>query len=137
MGHTKAFLLDDMATKGKEMITLLLAEGVSIKEDHFVFEDECSTIKMTFIRPDWKWMCKVHKKEFAQVQKIKALLSPELWKRYRDWCGFDEHREVVLLREALSILRARMVSRKRPPFLKRSFRAKEIKNKTRDKVKKT
>lgn len=127
MGHSKAFLLEDMRRKAGEIMAVLVGEDVSIKPDHLLLEDgDIDHLKITFIRPGFYWIRGVYEEEYEEVNKIKKLLPDHLWARYKSWGGFDEHREVVLLKDALIKLRAKVVSRDRPDIFKKSKRAKEI-----------
>ena len=127
MGHSKAFLLQDMRIKSGAIVALLLREDVNIKPDHLQLEKESDQLKMVYIRPGFHWIREVFAAEFEAVLRIKKLQPKEMWTRYKNWGGFEDHREVVLLKEALTNLRAKVVSRERPDVFKKSKRAKEIK----------
>lgn len=127
MAHSKSFMLDAMQQRAKEIMLLLTAEDVSIKQDHLSIPENASILRADFIRPAYHWMVEVYEVEYNDVQEIKRLLKPEIWQRYKAWGGFDEHREMVLLKARLSDLRQRLVSRDRPDFFKKTKIAKGLK----------
>lgn len=126
MARSKAAMLEEMTQLSNMIMTVMLEEEVTIKPEQLAFEDECIKLKADYIRPAYKWLIELSEKEFSEVLRVKSLLSAELWQRYRTWGGFEEHREVILLKAALKTLRMAVVSRNRPDFYKRSKRAKKL-----------
>jgi hypothetical protein len=127
MGHSKSFMLDAMHKYAGAIMTLLNEEDVKIKEGHLGIPEDATILRADFIRPAYHWLLGVHDLEYNDVLDIKRLLKPEIWKRYKDWGGFDDHREMVLLQARLSELRRKLVSRERPDFFKKTLIAKGLK----------
>ena len=122
MAHSKESMLEDMHLKGGAIMVLLLEEEVQIKPDQLHVPEDGADFRAGFIRAGFKWINEVYENEYAKVTRIKKMQPDEMWARYKKWGGFEEHREVVLLRDALSVLRAKIVSRSRPDFYKKSKR---------------
>ena len=133
MGHSKASLLEDIKVKGGQMMATMIAEDVAIKPDYLSLPEEAAKLKMPMIRAGWKWLTAIYDDEYAEVRRLKSLLPDEIWARYKSWGGFEDHREVVLLKEALVALRKRLISREKPDIFKKSKCEKAIK--ARDKAK--
>lgn len=127
MAHSKSFMLDAMREQAAKIMDLLTAEGVAIKPDHLTIPENAEKLRADFLRPGFHWLYEIHDNEYDAVIQIKKLLKPEIWQRYKEWGGFDEHREMILLRERLSDLRKRLVSRDRPDFFKKTVIAKALK----------
>ena len=53
----------------------------------------------------------LHDKYYADIITIYRLLDPSIWKRYFTWQGFEEHREVILIREAALAFKNRLKAR--------------------------
>lgn len=128
MAHSKVFMLQVMAEKRNEIVSTMLEEGINIKEDILNIPEGAESLRADFIRPAYHWIVDVHAREFYNVREVKKLLAPEIWTRYRTWGGFEDHREVVMLREAMSDLRQRIVSRDRPDFFKKTVIQKKMKH---------
>lgn len=129
MAYSKESMLEEMRLKGEDMITLLTKEDVSIKPDYLHIPKEATEFRADFIRPAYYWIGHLYKTEYVAVQRIKKMQTAEMWARYKSWGGFEDYREVLLLNAALSELRAKIVSRSRPDFFKKSKRNAK-KNKT-------
>jgi len=129
MGISKAFMLEQMAVLGKQMVEQLLTEDADIKPTYLDLPEDPDHFKMEFVKAGYAWILQVHTAQYAEVRRIWKMQTPEMWKRYKSWGVFDEHREVVLLRKAINDLRAAIVSRSRADFYKKSKRALK-KNKT-------
>lgn len=130
MGHTKDSMLEEMRLKGGAMMATMLEEDVSIKVDQLHVPEDATDLRADFIRPAHHWLVQVYAKQYAEVRRIKKMQPDEMWARYKNWGGFEEYREVLLLKDALSTLRSTIVSRKRPDFYKKSKRnAKQNKTK--------
>lgn len=113
-------MLAEMNTMGLEIMKLLKEEGTKIRDNHLVVPEDSNELRADFIRPAYKWIAEIYQNEYAKARRVKGLLSDELWKRYREWGGYEDHREMVLLRKACNALRASLVSQKRPDFYKRT-----------------
>lgn len=127
MAHSKVSMLSDMSTQGIEIMDTLVREGVSIKPEHLNVPDGSEDLRADFIRPAYHWVADLYESEYTEITRIKAMQPDEIWSRYKLWGGFEDHREVVLLKEALNALRTKLVSRKRPDFYKKSTREKAFK----------
>ncbi len=119
MAHSKAYMIDNMMTMGTEIMDLLMKEKITIKENALLIPENSEDLRADFIRPGFKWIMQIYETEYKKVKRVKGLLPEELWTRYRKWGGFDDHREVILLRQSLNELRMMIVSRKRPDFYKK------------------
>ena len=120
MAHSKAYMLAEMNIMGIEIMSLLTQEEMKIRENHLEVPDGSDELRADFIRPAYHWIAEIYHSEYAKARRIRGLLTDELWKRYKSWGGFDEHREVILLRKACSNLRDVLVSQKRPDFYKKT-----------------
>lgn len=127
MAHSKAFMLEEMHKNAGAIMTILLEEDVQIKPDYLHIPENSEKLRADFIRPAFHWLKEVYAREYYDVREVKKLLPDHIWKRYKDWGGFDEHRECVMLREALSQLRRAVVARTRPDFFKKTIIAKKFK----------
>lgn len=124
MGHSKAFMLEDMHKRANDIMAALLKEKAKVRENQLdIPEDAGEIFKIDFIRPAYAWLKEVHEHEFQAYREIKLLLPEEIWERYEKWGGFEEHRECVLLKDATIQLRKRICSRERPDFFKKSKRS--------------
>ena len=123
MAHSKESMLEEMGLKGSYIMATLLEEGVTIKPDHLDIPIDALELRADFIRPAHHWLVGIYEKEYAAVRRIKKMQPDEMWARYKKWGGFEEHREVLLLKAALHTLRTLLVSRTRPDFFKKSKRA--------------
>jgi len=129
MAHSKESMLDEMRLKGKVIMATLLEELVAVKVDQLTIPEDADQFRADFIRPAYYWIGSVYETAYAEVRRIKRMQTDEMWKRYRTWGGFEEHREVILMKNALQVLRNAIVSHSRPDFYKKSKRDAK-KNKT-------
>ena len=120
MAHSKAYMISEMRTMGAIIMDLLNGEDTKIKPGHLEVPEESEELRADFIRPAYKWILAIYNEEYVEAWRVKSLLPAELWKRYKSWGGFDDHREVVLLRKACNSLRTVLVSQQRPDFYKRT-----------------
>lgn len=127
MGRSKVFLLDEIKRMGGQMMATMIEEDVAIKPEQLDLGNEADQLPMTMVREGHKWIEDVFATEYAEVVRIKNLQPDEMWTRYKKWGGFEEHREVILLHDALVALRKRVISRGRPDIFKSSKRTKAIK----------
>ena len=79
---------------------------------------ECLDIK--YIEDGYEWISKIFNTVFRDAKAIKNLLSEDMWERYSKWDDFAEHREMILLKDALSNLKKQIVNVQRPVLFKRS-----------------
>ena len=111
-----------MLTEIKSMVAdiKLHFDEAKIKENHIDLPyEECESLPADMIREGYKWIQEIHKNEYAAVRMVKRLLPKELWDRYKAWDGFNDHQEVVLLREKMIPFRKKLVSRDRPKLFKK------------------
>jgi len=100
-----------------EMSLLIQKSGVS--GDYLTVPKDSEKLRAAFVDDGLKWLEDLHKKEFRDAQRIRALLPEELWTRYENWGDFTEHREVQLLNEALATLKKAIRRKSRPDFFKK------------------
>lgn len=127
MAHSKTFMLEEMHKTAGAIMTILLEEDIQIKPDYLHIPENAAKLRADFIRPAYYWLNEVYGNEYYKVREVKKLLPDHIWKRYKEWGGFDEHRECVMLRESLSVLRRAVVTRSRPDFFKKTIIAKKFK----------
>jgi len=118
----KLDIIVELETMGTAIMELLIREGAVIKLKHLEVPENADHYKAEFLRDAHTWLEDVTKTQYAAARRIYAMQTPEMWARYKNWGIFDEHREVILLRKATNELRARVVSRARPDFFKKSKR---------------
>ena len=112
--HKDFNFLEDLKTLVAEMNPILEEAGLRAGYLQVSIKD-FSKIE---IKDAHAWLLKIYENEFARVKKIKGLLSPEMWHRYMSWDDFADHREVVLLKEALNNLKKVVQTSHRPKILK-------------------
>ena len=122
MARSKASMLEEMASLSDQIVVLLQLENVVIRKDHLTIPNDAYQYRADFIRPAYVWLCARYDVEYSDVQRIKKMQPAAIWERYKKWGGFEEHREVLLLNDALILLRSSLVSRTRPDFFKKSKR---------------
>jgi hypothetical protein len=115
-------MLEEMTLKCGAIMTTLGEEDVTIKVDQLHIPEDADQLRADFIRPAYYWVGSLYETEYAEVKRIKDMQTAEMWARYKKWGGFEDYREVLLLNAALSELRAKIVSRSRPDFFKKSKR---------------
>ena len=105
-------LLDEMS---------VLFEESRIKENYLTIDPEAVNFDTGVITEAFSWLQRLHDKEYQKAKDIKSLLPEETWIRYKSWgSDFSDHREVVLLNEALQNLRKAVVNSTRPDLFKSS-----------------
>lgn len=89
-------------------------------------------LTVKFIKGGYDWLLSIYENQFAKALKVWKLLPEALWKRYAVWGCFEDHREAVMLTEALAELKKVIMCQGRPPFFKKAIIAKRLskKNKT-------
>jgi hypothetical protein len=105
-------LIDEMAP---------LFEEAKIRENYLFVDPEAINFDLKVITEAFNWIQKIHDREYQKAKEIKMLLPEETWIRYKSWgADFADHREVILLNEALQKLRKVIVSSTRPDLFKNS-----------------
>ncbi len=103
----------------------------NIKEEYLQVPENAEICRSEFIIAAHKWLEGIHEGAYKAVMAVRKLLPETLWDRYKAWGeDFSEHREVIMLKEALVIFRKAIVSRKRPDFFKRGKYNGEIKRRS-------
>lgn len=96
-----------------------IAECEGLKDDILDVPDDAEKLKVDFIKPAYAWICELRTIVWKKYRDVKNLLSDTLWERYKQWGGFEDHRECVLLRESLVAFRKAVRHRDRPDFYKK------------------
>jgi hypothetical protein len=112
-----------------ELMSEALNEAKCSEKSYLKIEVECDSLKADMIRDGYKWLKNIFDTTYKDIVAIKRLLPEEIWNRYKKWDGFSEHREMVLLKEALVKFRKEMISNARPDFFKSGKRSKALKPK--------
>lgn len=66
-----------------------------------------------------RWLKAIYEGRFLKWCRVWRLRTPEMWRRYFTWGGFENHREMVMLREVSHEVRQAVVSRARPDVFKK------------------
>lgn len=103
-----------------DLMTPLMIEA-TIPEDYFNLPEEIDLFSQNLVAEGYTWIEKIYNNEHRAAKNIKGLLSEEMWERYRLWADFGDHREVILLTEALQKFRKAVMSAKRPMIFKKSY----------------
>jgi hypothetical protein len=93
----------------------------TVPEDYFNLPEEVEFFPQELLQEGYEWIEKIYNKEHREAKNIKGLLSEEMWERYRSWADFGDHREVILLTEALQKFRKIVMNAKRPVIFKKSY----------------
>lgn len=117
MGYSKEFMLEGMANMLAEMSPALEFAGVKISM--LQIPEDAKEFKADFIRPAFHWLDSVYETEFKAYSDVRDLCSEEVWKRYFLWGDYEDHREVIMLREAAAVLKKRIYSKERADFFKK------------------
>lgn len=116
----KQKMLTEICVEMKTMSSIF--DQIAVKSDHFDFvldPFKLEILPLAIIKEAREWCRELFTVEYAKILSIKKLLSDELWKRYELWGGFEEHRECVMLREALDQFRKKIVDKNRPIYFKK------------------
>ena len=122
-------MVDDMRVMLMNMNTLLNRAGIG---DVLSVPDGSEKLTTKFVKDGHTWLCSIYGNQFAEALKVWKLLPEELWKRYAAWGCFEDHREAVMLTDALASLKKVIMCQGRPSFFKKAIIAKRLrkKNKT-------
>jgi len=71
---------------------------------------EAHTLPATIVRDGLQWLIAIQE-SFEPVLEIWKLCKPDVWARYFSLGGFDDHAEVMLLRQRLKVLKRTMMHR--------------------------
>ena len=130
---TKVGMLEYIRKHVEIMQPLLTETG--LPDDYLTLPPECDDFKIDWIRPATKWIKTIYMGPYNAAACIKCLLPKEIWDRYKNWGDFDEHRESVLLREKLVILKKACRAKDRPDIFKKGKRDGEIEERSNGKAK--
>jgi len=117
MAHSKKFMLEEIQRMATSMELAL--KHINSPEGALVLPEEASTIPVDVVREGYKWLVTIFDVRYHRWATVRALLAEDQWERYYLWGGFDNHREMVMLKEASLHLRQEIVSRTRPDLFKR------------------
>jgi len=98
----------------------VLFDEAKIPEDYLFVDPAAINFPKEVILEAFDWMHTVHDDQFQKVKRTKMLLPDELWKRYKDWGDFGDHKEVLLLNEGLQALRKAIINSGRPDLFKKA-----------------
>ena len=115
-------MIAEMDSILNEMEPMILKVNVKL-----IIVEGSEKLDINFIREGLKWLQNIHKSVYEKLMTVRALLTPEMWKRYEVWDCFENHRESIMLKEALAEFRKEIVSRNKPNFWKRSKVNEQIK----------
>jgi hypothetical protein len=101
-----------------QMEPLLIEAGVT--DEYLVLSDGVEYIDSKYLTDGYEWISIIYNTVWRNAHNIKRLLSDEMWARYEAWEDFEDAREVVLLREALTNLKKQVVNTSRPVLFKKS-----------------
>jgi len=97
----------------------------NIREGALSLPEDVDSLPMDVIREGQKWLASVFYCEFKEAKRIWNMQAPEYWHRYRIWGDeFNDHREVILLKKAMKIVKKRVCSHDRPVLFKKTELAK-------------
>jgi hypothetical protein len=96
----------------------LLLEA-KVPADYLEFPNEAKYFDTKILTTALEWLQRVYSFEYKNAKDIKALLTEEMWTRYKNWGEFDEHQEALLLTERLQLLKKAIVRADRPDLFKR------------------
>ena len=119
MGRSKVEIVDKMRDLLIEMRPLITKSGVP--HGRLVIpQDASELVKIDLLRPALEWLVDIHNLEWEAARKARALCTEEVWDRMEKWDDFHDHREAIILRNALKGLRKECVNRNRPVFWRKS-----------------
>ena len=118
MSKSKEGMVTDMKTMLLQM-GLEFAEA-KISESRLIIHPEYAMLKISMIREAYKWIKEIYDTQYTDVRVIRRLLPAEIWVRYRNWGGFADHRECVMLHDAHVKLR-KAIYKNRPAFFKKGI----------------
>lgn len=94
-------------------------KDAGVKDGFLEREHGLNVLPEEFISEAYVWLTMVHDVEYREWARARRNLPDELWQRYEAWGGFDDFREVKILRKARANLRQAITTRKRPDFFKK------------------
>lgn len=86
-------------------------EESGLKINYLVLPPEVSQLPAEMITAGYKWLDEIHSLNLSNLQYIDGLLKPEIWKRYKLWGGYEDHREMLMRTAALKKLRKEICTR--------------------------
>lgn len=113
-----------------EMRTELTRAG--IPPEALQIPDGWEHVPITIIREAYYWILQVYQLQFNDCQSVRQLLSGQLWEKYENWGGFDDLREMIMLRKTHKNLKKEYYGG-RTTFFKKTIVSKIIREKTKKK----
>lgn len=101
-----------------QMEPLLIEAGVA--DEYLLLPNGVEHIDSKYLTDGYEWISQIYNSVWRNAHNIKRLLSDEMWERYKQWEDFEDAREVVLLKEALTNLKKQVVNTSRPVLFKKS-----------------
>jgi len=120
MGRSKTVMLDRMRRRISEMKPFIKMS--KSKEGVLDFPDDSIHVPASLMREGYSWLMTIVDGPFYAVRKVWALCPKEVWDRYFLFGGFDDHREMIMLKTALKEFRKQIMTRNRPGFFKKGKR---------------
>lgn len=103
-------------------------ERIGVKRNFPFLHPRSNELPSDIIIEAWRWLKYLHAGVYADYMRVRKLLPEEIWKRYALLGGFENHREVVMLRDAGKLVRSHVTHVARPSLFKRSFVEEMLKN---------
>lgn len=101
-----------------QMEILMFEAG--IPEEYLHIPENVNKIDVRYIEDGYAWISEIYNTVHRDAKAIKNLLSEEMWQRYSAWDDFADHREMILLKDALMNLKKQIINVKRPVLFKKS-----------------
>ena len=97
-----------------------LMTEAGIQEEYLAIPEQVTLVDIKYIEDGYEWISKIYNTVHRDAKAIKNLLSDEMWQRYSAWADFADHREMILLKDALTNLKRQIVNVERPTLFKKS-----------------
>ena len=111
-------MIAEISDFNAQMEPLLVEAGVP--DEYLLILADCKYIDKKYLDDGYEWISQIYSSVWRNAHNIKRLLPDEMWQRYETWEGFEDAREVVLLREALANLKKQVINSRRPVLFKKS-----------------
>ena len=82
-----------------------------------------------FVKGGYDWLRNIYENQYAKALEVWKLLPEALWKRYAVWGCFEDHREAIMLTNALAEMKKVIMCQGRPAFFKKAIIAKRLRSK--------
>jgi len=113
--------VEDLIKEIRKYVDLMLPLLIeaNVPDDYLDFPNDAVYFELHVIEEAHNWILEIYNNPYRGARSIKNLLSDEMWERYRTWNDFGDHREVVLLTEAIQKLRKAVMNGRRPNLFKK------------------